>query len=409
MDRGMVIVGAGECGVRAAFALREAGYAGPVALIGKESHLPYARPPLSKAFLVSDDVLTAPSIVARDNMEAHGIDFIDGNPVVAIDRVAKIVLLGNERAISYDKLLLATGAVPLKLNLACSSPRVAYLRTVDDALSIRSRLTEGGRLMVIGGGFIGLEVAASARRRGVHVVVVEAQPRILMRGVPVEVADVVHSAHSSAGVNLLCGESVCAFRESGGSLQVYLASGRTISADLVVVGIGVTPATDLAESTGLALDNGIVVDDRLQSSDPDIFAAGDCCSFPLNIYGGRRIRLESWRNAQEQGELAAKNMLGGGLKHAAIPWFWSDQYGLTLQVAGLPEAGNVTVRRTLENGAFIVFHLDDGRLVAASGIGSAQAVGRDIRVAEMLIAARSRPDLVDLASPQIKLKRLLAA
>ena len=189
-----------------------------------------------------------------------------------------------------------------------------------------------------------------------------------------------------------------------------LEDGRVVAASLLVVGIGAVPNTELAEAAGLAVDNGIAVDGLLRSSDPDIFAAGDCTSYPLPLYGDRRVRLESWRNAQEQGQLAAANMLGGEEAHCAVPWFWSDQYDMTLQIAGLADGAAATVRRDLGEGAFILFHLDaGGRLIAASGIGRGNAVARDIRLAEMLIAARRHPDPAALAAPETKLKTLLAA
>ena len=288
--------------------------------------------------------------------------------------------------------------------------RIAYLRTFADALAIRDHLKPGGHVAIVGGGFIGLELAASARKRGAAVTVIEAQPRILMRGVPEEIAGIVAARHLAEGVNLHCGVGLSAVTARQDGVRIELADGRTIDADLAVIGIGAMPVTQLAESAGLTLDNGIAVDEFLRTSDPDIFAAGDCCSFPLAIYGGRRVRLESWRNAQDQGTLAARNMLGAGEAISAVPWFWSDQYDLTLQIAGLAEGATQSVRRELGDGAFILFHLaPDGRLVAASGIGPGNAVAKDIRLAEMLIARRARPDAADLASPDFRLKKLLAA
>jgi 3-phenylpropionate/trans-cinnamate dioxygenase ferredoxin reductase subunit len=238
----------------------------------------------------------------------------------------------------------------------------------------------------------------------------EAQPRILMRGVPAEIAEIVHAAHVAEGVDILCGEGIASIADDGNEVHVRLAGGREITADLAIIGIGAVPATGLAAEAGLAIDNGIAVDAELRSSDPDIFAAGDCCSFPLAVYGGRRVRLEAWRNAQEQGALAARNMLGAGEAHVAVPWFWSDQYGLTLQISGLADEGLGTVRRDLGDGAFILFHLaEDGRLVAASGIGPGNAVARDIRLAEMLIGKQARPAPEALGSQAVKLKSLLAA
>jgi 3-phenylpropionate/trans-cinnamate dioxygenase ferredoxin reductase component len=410
MPEGMVIIGAGECGGRAALALREYGYDGPITLIGAEPHLPYERPPLSKDAMTSAETPTARSIVTTEALAEKGIAFFDRNPVVSIDREAGTVRLADGNSLGYDKLLLATGAVPRKLPLAPSGPRVAYLRTFDDALAIRSHLAPGRRVAIVGGGFIGLELAASARMRGAEVIVVEALPRILMRGVPSEIADIVHALHTSRGVEILCGAAIAAVEVNDDSVRIALSGGRLIEADLVVIGVGAIPVTALAEAAGLALENGIAVDDRLRTSDPDIFAAGDCCSFPLSIYAGRRVRLESWRNAQDQGALAARNMLYADEAHAAVPWFWSDQYDMTLQIAGLADEGRNVVRRDLGDDAFILFHLaDDGRLVAASGIGPGNAVAKDIRLAEMLIARQARPDPSDLASVEVKLKKLLAA
>ncbi|HEV2900235.1 MAG TPA: FAD-dependent oxidoreductase [Pseudaminobacter sp.] len=409
MDAGMVIIGAGECGARAALALREHGYDGPIALIGEEAHLPYERPPLSKEAIAGADVPVAKTTLTAERIADAGIEFIGSSPAVAIERAAKNVRLADGRAIAYSKLLLATGAVPRRLPLAVAGPRVAYLRTFDDALAIRARLTPGSRVAIVGGGFIGLELAASARKRGAAVTVIEAQPCILMRGVPADIAATVHALHAANGVEIACGEGTTAIRDDG-DVRIRLANERIIEADLVVIGIGAAPATALAESAGLAIDNGIAVDGRLRTSAAHIFAAGDCCSFPLALYGGRRVRLEAWRNAQEQGALAARNMLGAELEHTAVPWFWSDQYDFSLQIAGLADGASSAVRRDLGGGAFILFHLAaDGQLLSASGIGPGNAVARDIRLAEMLIARQARPNPSELISSDVKLKKLLAA
>jgi 3-phenylpropionate/trans-cinnamate dioxygenase ferredoxin reductase component len=410
-DAGMVIIGAGECGARAALALRENGYQGAVTLVGDEPHHPYERPPLSKDMLSLDDApppkwVSTPEIFAEKNIAC-----ITGKSAATIDRAAKTVRFSDGMSLPYDKLLLATGALPRRLALAeQAGSRIAYLRTVADALAIRDHLKPGGHVAIVGGGFIGLELAASARKRGAAVTVIEAQPRVLMRGVPEEIAGIVAARHLDEGVNLHCGVGLSAVTARQDGVRIELADGRTIDADLAVIGIGAIPITRLAESAGLTLDNGVAVDEFLRSSDPDIYAAGDCCSFPLAIYGGRRVRLESWRNAQDQGTQAARNMLGAGEAISAVPWFWSDQYDLTLQIAGLAEGATQSVRRELGDGAFILFHLaPDGRLLAASGIGPGNVVAKDIRLAEMLIARQARPDAADLASPDFRLKKLLAA
>ncbi|RUU71628.1 ferredoxin reductase [Mesorhizobium sp. M2C.T.Ca.TU.009.01.2.1] len=406
---GMVIIGAGECGGRAALALRDLGYEGPVPLVGDEPHLPYERPPLSKDAMTGE----APVIkaIASDELFAErSIRHIHSVRAVAIDRTAHTAQLSDGSSLSYDKLLVATGSVPRKLPMPGLGPRCVYLRTFNDALAIRAHLSAGNRVAVIGGGFIGLELAAAARKLGATVTVIEAQPRILTRGVPAEIAEIIHKAHEAEGVAIRTGQGIAAIADDGKEVAITLADGQTVVADLVVIGIGAVPVTALAAEAGLAIDNGIAVDEHLRTADPDIFAAGDCCSFPLAVYGGRRVRLEAWRNAQEQGALAAKNMLGAGEAHAAVPWFWSDQYGLTLQIAGLPDEGKSIVRRDLDDSAFILFHLaEDGRLVAASGIGPGNAVARDIRLAEMLIVKRASPAPDALGSQAVKLKSLLAA
>jgi 3-phenylpropionate/trans-cinnamate dioxygenase ferredoxin reductase subunit len=340
----------------------------------------------------------------------QGIDLITGREAVAIDRSARQVRLADGSAIAYDKLLLATGATARTLPMAAAAgEHCLTLRTYDDALRIRGLLKPGVRVAIIGGGFIGLELAASARKRGAEAVVIEAQPRILMRGVPEEVARAVAARHEEAGAEIVTGQGMSAITASDDTLVVELASGRRIEADFLVVGIGASPVTTLAAEAGLAIDNGIAVDSRLRASDENIFAAGDCCSFPLEIYGGRRVRLESWRNAQDQGAHAARNMLGADEPFGVVPWFWSDQYDLSLQIAGLADGAATVVRRDVGEGAFILFHLgEDGRLLAASGIGPGNAVARDIRLAEMLIGKAVRPDPAELASPDVKLKSLLS-
>ncbi|WP_181169565.1 MULTISPECIES: FAD-dependent oxidoreductase [unclassified Mesorhizobium] len=409
MTRGMVIIGAGECGGRAALALRDLGYEGPVTLVGDEPHLPYERPPLSKDAMAGG-VPEIKAIASDEILAEKSIRHIHSIQAAAIDRAAHTVRLSDGSVLPYDKLLLATGSTPRKLPMPGLGGRCVYLRTFADALAIRAHLKAGNRIAVIGGGFIGLELAAAARKLGAAVAVIEAQPRILMRGVPAEIAKVVHDTHVAEGVDIACGEGIASIADDGRQVRIVLAGGREILADLAIIGIGAVPVTALAAEAGLAIDNGISVDAELCSTDADIFAAGDCCSFPLAIYAGRRVRLEAWRNAQEQGALAAKNMLGAAEAHAAVPWFWSDQYGLSLQIAGLSDEGRSTVRRDLGEGAFILFHLaEDGRLVAASGIGPGNAVARDIRLAEMLIGKRARPAPEALGSQAVKLKSLLAA
>ncbi|WEZ81991.1 FAD-dependent oxidoreductase [Rhizobium sp. 32-5/1] len=405
----IVIVGAGECGARAAFALREKGFKGKVTLVGAESVLPYERPPLSKDALLHGQ---EPKLVSDAGRYANAkIDLVTGMSIESIDTTGKAVRLSDGHNLTYDRLLLATGARPRSFpGLRGSNWRIKTLRTHRDAVMIRESLQPGKHIAVIGGGFIGLELAATARKRGAKVTLIESQARILTRGVPEAIADVVSERHKAEGVNIICGARIKALEENRSEARVVLEDGRTINVDMIVVGIGALPNTELALEAGLKIDNGIAVDEYLRTSDPHIFAAGDCCSFPLAHYDGRRVRLEAWRNAQDQGLLAATNLLGGKEAIATVPWFWSDQYDLTLQIAGLADGAVITIRRNMADGAFILFHLDvTGRLLAASGIGPGNAIAQDIRLAEMMIATGARPDPLALAAPETKLKSLLAA
>lgn len=396
----MVIVGAGECGTRAALALREAGHEGPVILIGAEAGLPYERPPLSKNAMLDAGFALRP-VCGAEEMARRGITYRPGTSVISIDRERQRVICADAEEIAYHRLLLGTGSRPRRLP---GDAATATLRTSRDAALIRAALDRGDRLALIGGGFIGLELAAAARQRGVSVTVIEAQPRLLARNVPEPIAAVLQRRHEEAGVVFHL-EARIAERTAD---RILLADGTDIPADLVVAGIGAEPNVELAASANLPVENGIVVDDCLRTADPLIFAAGDCCSFPNPLFDGRRMRLESWRNAQEQGALAARNMLGQAERIATVPWFWSDQYDLTLQLVGDGAGAETGVERRMGDDVLMVFALaPGGRLIAATGIGPGNAVARDIKIAERLIAARAHPDPTVLAEPAIRLKSLL--
>ena len=409
--KGVVIIGGGECGVRAATALRSARFVGPMTIVCAEALLPYERPPLSKEAMCAVGEPTPRSVANDEVLAAAEIDIRLGCAASMIDTTGHSVLLADGSELGYDKLLIATGAEPRFMALADPRrARIAYLRTFADALKIRRALAPGHHIVIVGGGFIGLEVAACAVGRGCDVTVIEALPRLLSRVVPAEIAGVVEARHRSEGVKVRCETEVVHIDHRDRAIVVTTGDGSSLSADFLVVGIGATPSTELAKRAGLEVANGIVVDEHLRASAPDVFAAGDCCSFPLPIYGGRRVRLESWRNALDQGALAGRNMAGANERLTSVPWFWSDQYDLTLQISGLVDEGVEIVRRQVAEDAFVLFHLAaDGRLVAASGIGVGNTVARDIRLAEMLIVKRARPEPAALSSPATKLRALLAA
>ncbi|MBB3353131.1 FAD-dependent oxidoreductase [Rhizobium lentis] len=393
---GIVIIGAGESGTRAAFTLREVGYSGAVTLVGAEPHLPYERPPLSKTL---DGTVQMKLICPPDALEAAEITYLKGCSVSTLDAAAATVTLSDGRVLNYEKLLLATGARPRRLPCA-GAERALDFRTHADAEAIFSNVAPGRRVAIIGAGLIGMELASVLRAQDVTVDVIEAAPKPLGRAVPARFADKLHARHAAEGVRFYFDRSVAEI----GKDSVVLSDGTILPADLVVSAIGVQPETTLAEASGLATGNGILTDACLRTSAPNIFAAGDCAAVAQP--GGGHIRYESWRNARTQAETAARNMAGAAETFAAIPWFWSDQYDLGLQVAGQPLPAHQSVRRSAPEGE-LEFYLDDGRLVAAAGLGIGNGLAKHIKLAEMLIAACICPEPAALADPGVNLKTLL--
>jgi 3-phenylpropionate/trans-cinnamate dioxygenase ferredoxin reductase component len=404
-DPGMVIIGGGKAGARAAIGFRENGWEGSITIISDEALLPYDRPPLSKAAITDEADPLAVLLLDEGMITSLGVTFMGGAAATSIDRSQKIVHLANGSEVPYYKLLIATGAEPRRLTTP-GAERALMLRDLRDAVEIRNAFVKGKNIAVIGGGFIGLELAASAVSRGCKVTVIEAQPRILMRGVPEAISTVIKVRHETAGTNVMAGTNISHIDAT----HVVLSDGRKVAADIIIAGIGAVPRTQLAEQAGLTIDNGIACDAGMRTSDPDIFASGDCCSFPHPIFADARLRFEAWRNASDQAEVAAENMLGGDKKYQAIPWFWSDQHDLTLQIAGMPALGMTVVTREIKDGAFILCHLDaDNRLVGASGVGPGNTIARDVRLLELLIGKFAKPDLAILADGAAPLKPLLKA
>jgi 3-phenylpropionate/trans-cinnamate dioxygenase ferredoxin reductase component len=406
----VVIVGAGQCGATAVRSLLDFGFGGDISLVNDELESPYERPPLSKDALVADQFTLAPII---DDLFSTGEElpvFTEpGVAAVSLDTTERTVDLSDGSVLAYDRLVLATGAKARALTIV-GGEHAFTLRTAGDARHLRSVLRVGVRLVVVGGGFIGLEVAASARMMGCEVTVLEFASQLMGRAVPANVAQTVGDRHRAAGVDVRCSTEVARIDvDSGGSRTVITKDGLRFEADVVVAGVGSMPITALAEMAGLQVDNGIVVDNRLRTSADDVYAAGDCCSFPLSLFGGVHMRLESWRNAVEHGRAVAANLLGADAPFESVPWFWSDQFDLGLQVAGLPSLATHSVIRDRGDGTSIVFGLDtDGRLLSAAGVAPGTKIAKDIRVAERLIAARVHPSEADLADRTRTLKSLFA-
>ncbi|MDP3886988.1 NAD(P)/FAD-dependent oxidoreductase [Hydrogenophaga sp.] len=374
---GIVIVGAGQAGVMTAEALRSGGFEGPITMLGDEPHGPYHRPPLSKAWMAGEIeaaqlVMRAPEMLARKNITLR-----TGVTVKAIDRSAQTVIQGDGSMLPYTGLVLATGSTPRALPLpGGDAPGVLALRTRDDASAIADRLAacieQQRPVVIIGGGFIGLEVAATARKKGLAVTVLEAAPRLLGRVLAPVLSDWYAELHRGHGVQLLLGAQVAAIEaDANGVTGVKLADGSVVPAGLVVVGIGVSANHQLAQAAGLECDRGIVVDACCRTSDPLIVAAGDCTA--RRLADGSLLRLESVQNATEQGKSAAATLLGQERPFTATPWFWSDQYDKKLQMAGLSMgADGWAVRGDMAAGAFTVYHFKGEQLIAADSVNASK-------------------------------------
>jgi 3-phenylpropionate/trans-cinnamate dioxygenase ferredoxin reductase subunit len=343
---GTVIIGAGQGGYQVAASLREAGYAEPILLLGEEKDAPYQRPPLSKAYLTGD--ITADRLLLRqpNYYEKHSINLRTGACAVAVDRQARQVRLASGDSLAYDHLVLATGARNRLLPVAGAElPGVLYLRMRADADDIKQRFTAAQSVVVAGAGFIGLELAAVASKLGKKVTVIEPLARCMSRAVSPVMSQFFAEAHVGWGVDLRLNTRLAAIEGGGaGVTSVATVEGEIIPADLVLVGIGIEPCVELAREAGLAIDNGIAVDAQLCTSDPAISAIGDCASFP-DAASGKRIRLESVQNAIDQGRAVAKRIAGQSAGYAAVPWFWSDQRDLKLQMVGLTAGCDRTVTR----------------------------------------------------------------
>lgn len=367
-----LIVGASQAGVQLAATLRELGDTRPIVLVGDEPHAPYQRPPLSKTYLSGE--ITSDDLVFRtaEWFAQHDVEVITGQTIVAIERHVDgggEAICASGRRIPFARLALTTGAEPRSLSLpGIDLPGVHYLRTADDAAAIAERLATAHSLVVIGGGFIGLEVAASARKRGLAVTVLEAAPRLVGRVVSEQTSAFYLAAHRRRGIEVVLDARIAGIEGHDVVSGVRLDDGTVIPADLVLVGIGVVPRTDLAEQLSLEVDGGIVVDDACRTSDPTIVAAGDCAVMPNPYARGSmpRVRLESVHNALEQSKVAAATLMGHPQQYRTTPWFWSDQADIKLQIAGLSTGYDATVLRgDPETEKFSVLYYRDGELIAA--------------------------------------------
>lgn len=368
-----VIIGAGQAAGQVAQSLRSSacGFTGRIVMIGEEPYIPYQRPPLSKKFLAGELDIERVYFKPPAFYEKSAIELMLNIRAASIDRKAKQVTLSDGRAIAYDKLMITTGSRVRTLNLpGVDLPGVFYLRTIKDVEAIRAYLKPGGKLVIAGGGYIGLEVAAVMVSGGFDVTVVEMAPTVLARVVDRQVAEFFAGVHRSAGVKIENGVAVHGFAGNGRIERVLTADGREFPADVAIIGAGIVPNVELAQAAGLACDNGIVVDEYGRTQDAGIFAAGDCANHPNRLLG-RRLRLESVHNALEQGKSAAAAMCGKLVEYAQVPWFWSDQYDLKLQIVGLSGAHDkVIIRGSMEKRAFAAFYLKGNVIIAVDAVNS---------------------------------------
>ena len=402
-DRTYVVVGGGLAGAKAVEALRSEGFDGRIVLFGAEAHRPYERPPLSKDYLMGKAEREKAFVHPEEWYAEHDVDLRSGTQVTAVDPSAhEVQTEGGDRQ-AYDKLLIATGASPRRLTVpGADLDAVAYLRNIDDSERIKSALRPGARIATIGGGWIGLEVAAAARAAGADVTVLEGAHLPLLRVLGPEMATVFADLHTSHGVDLRCDISVAGIEsDADGGVAVVLGDGARVPADLVIVGVGILPNSTLAEDAGLRVDNGIVVDEHLRSSDPDIFAAGDVANAYHPLLR-RQLRVEHWANALNQPLVAARSMLGVDASYDRLPYFFTDQYDLGMEYFGHAEPDDydeTVVRGDVGALAFAVFWLRSGHVLAAMHVNlwdDADAMKALTRAQQKVVVSRLRDGAVPL-------------
>lgn len=404
----VVIVGAGEAGTSAALALRDRGFERRITLLESESSGPVYRPAMSKPEFLNGDDDTLQTEARRAALLKASVDLRVGVSAASILPEKNVVKLTTGETLDYSRLLLANGSRPRTLGIN-GGHHLTYLRSHASGVRIRSLLAESERVVVIGGGLIGLEMAASATQLGHSVVVLEASDALLSRAIPRPVAEVLAERHLAEGVRVRLSAQVQYVEQTSvGALRIALQTGEVIECDVAVAGVGAVPNTILATASGVAVVDGILVDASFQTSHPDIFAAGDCCNFPHPLADGARLRSESWDLAKSQGAVAAASMLGSCDPFDTVPWFWTDQYDLNAQLAGFPSMCSATVVRRRADGVKLHFGLDQGgRLRSVGAVGPAGSVGKDVRLAQALIARRATPRPELLCDPDTGLKKVI--
>jgi len=399
MKNDAVIIGAGHAGGMTAISLRQRQYQGSITLIGEENYLPYQRPALSKGFLAGEIEEKRLYLKSQDYFDKNNIRIIRNCKVVAIDRNNKTILLENQKQLGYEKLVIATGSIVNKLKTSSRETDLYYLRTIRDSLKIREKLRSKNKITIIGAGYIGLEIASIATKKNLEVSVLELENRVMGRVVSAEVSDFFQKKHQSEGVEFKFNTSITDIEDRGKQKRIICSDGSFLNTDVVIIGVGIKPNIELAKSSGLKCDNGILVDANGKTSDPHIFAVGDCSNHPNNIFK-QRLRLESVQNAVEQAKSIAASIAGSHKPYQEVPWFWSDQYNIKLQIAGISQDHDHRVTRGYpEKEKFAVFYQKEKRLIAVDAINSP----KEFMVGKKWIAMQAKIPFELIRSGQLRL------
>lgn len=398
---GVIVVGGGHAAGQVAASLRQEGYEGAITVIGEEPHPPYQRPPLSKQYLAGEQTLEKVYLRPESFYSGKDITLKTGVRVEALNVTEQTVTTSGAETLGYEHLIIATGTRPRMLPIpGADLPGVHYLRTIADVDGIRAELSSGKKMVIVGGGYIGLEVAAVASVAGAEVTVLEMEERILQRVTTEQMSAYYHQLHTSRGINIRVNTGASSIAGTD-KVEAVVCGDESIPADLVVVGIGVIPNIELAEAAGITCDNGIVVDDRCKTSAANVYAIGDCSNHPNGLLD-RRLRLESVPNAMEQSRVTAATIVGKDKVYNSMPWFWSDQYELKLQMLGFSADGEETVQRgDTDSNEFAVFYLKDGAIVAVDAVNCP----REFMAAKQLVG--KTVDKARLADTSVPIKELL--
>ena len=399
---GVVIIGAGQAAAQTAASLRQEKFEGPITILGEESELPYQRPPLSKDYLAGKIGIEKTLVRPAEFYSSKNITVKLSTKVIEIDPDKRIVSTASSEEYPYDDLVIATGSRARELKVpGIDLNGIHYLRSLKDVNSIKNQMKTAKRLCIVGGGFIGLEVAAVARDVGAEVTVLEMESRILKRVTNTAMSQFYHTLHSKRGVEIVCNAQVKSF-EGASSVSSIITEQKTFKSDLVIVGIGILPNSELAEDSGIACENGILVNESCRTSSENIYAVGDCTNHPNPILK-RRLRLESVPNAMEQARVAANNIVGGNKKYSTVPWFWSDQYDLKLQMLGFSSDGESSVTRgEVSEEKFAVFYLTNQKIVAVDAVNSP----KEFMLAKQLYGEKADPE--QLSDVNFDLKKMLS-